>query len=147
MSEAAPPGTLGVVGAGTMGAGIAQLGCAAGIRTLLHDPVPEALERGGAGVAEGLAKWEQRGRVDASARDLLGLAPAVEDLAPCELVIEAAPERLELKRELFGRLSEVCGPDAVLATNTSSIPVTVAGRRGRPAGERRGHALLQPARR
>ena len=49
---------------------------------------------------------------------------SLEELAPCGIVIEAAPERLELKRELFARLSRVCGPDAVLATNTSSIPVT-----------------------
>jgi 3-hydroxybutyryl-CoA dehydrogenase len=115
---------LGVVGAGTMGAGIAQLGAAAGIRTLLHDPVPEALERGTEGARRGLAKWVEKGRVDEEAASLLEPVPSLDELAPCELVIEAAPERAELKRDLFGALSMVCGDEVVLATNTSSIPVT-----------------------
>jgi 3-hydroxybutyryl-CoA dehydrogenase len=107
-----------------MGAGIAQLGAGAGMRTLLHDPVPAALERGAERARAGLAKWVEKGRVDESAADLLVPAAALDELAGCEFVIEAAPERPELKRELFGRLSEVCGGEAVLATNTSSIPVT-----------------------
>jgi 3-hydroxybutyryl-CoA dehydrogenase len=118
------PQTLGVVGAGTMGAGIAQLGCAAGMRTFLHDPVPDALDRGADRARRGLAKWVEKGRVEEDATGRLQTAAALDELAPCELVIEAAPERAELKRELFASLSEVCGPDAVLATNTSSIPVT-----------------------
>jgi 3-hydroxybutyryl-CoA dehydrogenase len=118
------PRTLGVAGAGTMGAGIAQLGCAAGMRTLLHDPVPEALERGLEGARSGLGKWAEKGRADAAAAELLEAAPELDGLADCELVIEAAPERPQLKRELFERLSGICADDAVLATNTSSIPVT-----------------------
>ena len=128
-----PPRVLGVVGAGTMGAGIAQLGCAAGMHTLLHDPVPEALERGADRVRRGLARWVEKGRVGEDAAGLLEPVAGLEALAPCELVIEAAPERPDLKRELFARLSEVCGPDAVLATNTSSIPVSsLAGSAARP---------------
>jgi 3-hydroxybutyryl-CoA dehydrogenase len=115
---------LGVVGAGTMGAGIAQLGCAAGFQTLLHDPLPEALEAGERRVRDGLARWVAKGRADAAAAELLGTAAALDDLAGCELVIEAAPERPDLKRELFADLSRVCGSETVLATNTSSIPVT-----------------------
>jgi 3-hydroxybutyryl-CoA dehydrogenase len=118
------PRTLGVAGAGTMGAGIAQLGAAAGMRTLLHDPVPEALERGLDGARAGLAKWAEKGRAEATAADLLEAAPELDGLAECDLVIEAAPERPELKRELFDRLSSICADDTVLATNTSSIPVT-----------------------
>jgi 3-hydroxybutyryl-CoA dehydrogenase len=119
---------LGVAGAGTMGAGIAQVACLGGFETLLHDPFPEALERGIARVREGLAKGAGRGRwsredADAALRRLHP-APALEDLSSCELAIEAAPERIELKRELFGRLSAVCTPEAILATNTSSLPVT-----------------------
>jgi 3-hydroxybutyryl-CoA dehydrogenase len=115
-----------------MGAGIAQLGCLAGMDTFLHDPVADALERGGKAVRANLAKGAERGRWSAEEADAaaarLHLAPALDDLGGCELVIEAAPERLELKRELFARLSEVCGPEAVLATNTSSIPITqIAG--------------------
>jgi 3-hydroxybutyryl-CoA dehydrogenase len=117
-------GRLGVVGAGTMGAGIAQLGCAAGIVTVLHDPVPEALGHGAEGVRKGLARWAEKGRVEPDAGGLLETAPELGGLAACDLVIEAAPERTDLKRELFAALSEVCGPSTVLATNTSSIPVT-----------------------
>jgi 3-hydroxybutyryl-CoA dehydrogenase len=124
---------LGVVGAGTMGAGIAQLGCAAGMRTLLHDPLPDALAAGEARVRDGLGRWAAKGRVEASAAELLEVAGSMDELAGCELVIEAAPERPELKRELFERLSAICGPEAVLATNTSSIPVTsLAGAAQRP---------------
>jgi 3-hydroxybutyryl-CoA dehydrogenase len=114
---------VGVVGAGTMGAGIAQLAAAAGARALLHDPVPEALERGLAGARAGLEKWVAKGRADATATGLLAPAAALEDLAGCGLIVEAAPERLELKRELFARLGAVA-PGAVLASNTSSIPIT-----------------------
>jgi 3-hydroxybutyryl-CoA dehydrogenase len=119
---------LGVVGAGTMGAGIAQVGALAGFETYLNDPFPEALERGLEEVRSGLAKGAERGRWSAAsaaaAEHRLHLAAQLDDLAPCELVIEAAPENLELKRELFDRLSQICAPDTVLATNTSSLPVT-----------------------
>jgi 3-hydroxybutyryl-CoA dehydrogenase len=122
------PTPLGVVGAGTMGAGIAQLGCLAGLETLMHDPVPGALERGEQSVRGGLAKGAERGRwseEDAlAAGERLRLCEKLEDLSGCELVIEAAPERPELKRELFERLSEICADDAVLASNTSSILVS-----------------------
>jgi 3-hydroxybutyryl-CoA dehydrogenase len=124
---------LGVVGAGTMGAGIAQLGCAAGMRTLLHDPLPEALEAGERRVRDGLERWVAKGRAEASAAELLEVAASLDGLAECDLVIEAAPERPDLKRELFAALSDVCRPDAVLATNTSSIPVTsLAGAAAHP---------------
>src|SRR5947209_3335400 len=111
-----------------MGAGIAQLGVLAGLDTFLHDPFPEALERGGESVHRGLAKGTERGRWSedeaAAAERRLVLAAELDELARCELVIEAAPERVDLKRELFERLSDVCGDDAVLATNTSSILVS-----------------------
>jgi 3-hydroxybutyryl-CoA dehydrogenase len=94
---------VGVVGAGTMGAGIAGLAAGARLPTLLYDPDAEALARAPEGVEP--------------VRDLAALAP-------CGLVIEAAPEDLELKRGLFGRLAEVVEPDCVLATNTSSLSVT-----------------------
>jgi 3-hydroxybutyryl-CoA dehydrogenase len=94
-----------------MGAGIAQLGCQAGLRTLLYDPLPEARERGAASVRKRLGDVPELVVVD-----------ELDELAACGLVIEAVPERPELKRELFGKLSER-NPEIVLATNTSSIPV------------------------
>jgi 3-hydroxybutyryl-CoA dehydrogenase len=116
-----------------MGAGIAQLGAAAGMRTLLHDPVPGALEHGAENARRGLGKWIEKGRIGQEATSLLEPVSRLDDLSPCELVIEAAPERPELKRDLFGALSMVCGDDVVLATNTSSIPVTsLAGAAARP---------------
>ncbi len=122
------PRRLGVVGAGTMGSGIAQLGCLAGMETFVHDPVEDALRRGAELVRAGLEKGAERGRWTeeeaGAAAGRLHVAAVIEDLAGCGLVIEAAPERAELKRELFARLSEICGEETVLATNTSSIPVT-----------------------
>ena len=111
-----------------MGAGIAQLACRAGARTLLHDPFPEALARGVERARGGLEKEAARGRLTAEearmAAERLEVAADLEAFAPCELVIEAAPELPELKRELYGRLSEIVSGDCVLATNTSSLPVT-----------------------
>ncbi len=112
-----------------MGAGIAQLACLSGARTLLHDPVGEALERGLAQINSQLERGVRRGRLTQpqaqQATDRLVPAPNLDDLAPCELVIEAAPERLEVKRELFEQLAgEIVAAECVLATNTSSLLVT-----------------------
>jgi 3-hydroxybutyryl-CoA dehydrogenase len=111
-----------------MGAGIAQVAALGGFETYLHDPFKGALERGVEAVNEGLRKGAERGRwpADDAAAAARRLHPAaeLEGLSSCELVIEAAPEDLELKRGLFGRLSEICGPDVLLATNTSSLPVS-----------------------
>jgi 3-hydroxybutyryl-CoA dehydrogenase len=116
----ARPDVIGICGAGTMGAGIAQLAAQAGARTLLHDPDRGATERALARLDELVA----RGKVDAGARGRIEPASRLDDLAPCGLVIEAAPERLELKRELFAALEAVVAPECVLATNTSSLLVT-----------------------
>ena len=111
-----------------MGAGIAQVGALAGFETYLHDPFPEALERGVAAIHSGLRKGAERGRWSdddtTASEERLRAAAALDELAPCELVIEAVPEDLELKRSVFAQLSQICGPDVVLATNTSSLPVT-----------------------
>ncbi|WP_320671892.1 3-hydroxyacyl-CoA dehydrogenase NAD-binding domain-containing protein [Patulibacter defluvii] len=133
------PATIAVIGAGTMGTGIAQLAAEAGARTLLHDPVPEALERGIAGIGAALDRLVAKGRRSAeqaaAVRERIAPAATLEELAPAGLVIEAAPERLELKLELFGRLAAIVAPDAVLATNTSSLSVTEIAA-GTPGSER-----------
>jgi 3-hydroxybutyryl-CoA dehydrogenase len=119
---------VGVVGAGTMGAGIAQIAALGGYETRLHDPVPAALASGIERLRGALAKGAEKGRWGeaeaeaASAR--IGPATSLSDLGGCELVVEAAPEDLTLKRELFAALAGSCGPDAILASNTSSLPVT-----------------------
>jgi 3-hydroxybutyryl-CoA dehydrogenase len=124
-----PARTIAVAGAGTMGAGIAQLACLSGARTLLHDPVQEALERGIQRIRAQLGRGVERGRLSADhaaqASGRLKPAPALEDVAEAELVIEASPERLELKQELFGHLArDIVSEECVLASNTSSLLVT-----------------------
>jgi 3-hydroxybutyryl-CoA dehydrogenase len=119
---------IGVVGAGTMGAGIAQVAALGGYETRLHDPFAEALETGMRRLHQALAKgaskgmWSDSEANDASTR--VGATASLGDLAECDLVIEAAPEDLELKRELFAALADACGPEAILASNTSSLPIT-----------------------
>jgi len=119
---------VGVVGAGTMGAGIAQIAALGGYETLLHDPVPEALETGVERLRAALGKGAERGRWSeeeaTAAAQRIGAAGSLGDLAGCDLVVEAAPEDLELKRELFAALAAACGPRAILASNTSSLPIT-----------------------
>ena len=119
---------IGVVGAGTMGAGIAQIAALGGYETRLYDPIPAALDSGleklnGAltkGVAKGL--WNEAEADAASGR--AGGAHSLADLAECDLVIEAAPEDLDLKRRLFAAIAEACGSKTILASNTSSLPIT-----------------------
>jgi 3-hydroxybutyryl-CoA dehydrogenase len=118
---------IGVLGAGTMGTGIAQVAALGGYPTQLYDAIPEAAESGAVRLGEALAKGVDRGRWseaegdDAAAR----VRPALEiaELAGCDLLIEAAPEDVELKRELFAAVAAVCGSEAILATNTSSLRV------------------------
>ena len=131
------PERVGVVGAGTMGSGIAQLGVLAGMDVYLNDPVPEALAKGAGLLRANLAKGAERGRWSAddarAAAGRLREAGSLDELSSCGMVIEAAPERLDVKRELFAHLSDICPDDAILATNTSSIPVTqIAGGAARP---------------
>src|SRR6202451_3278357 len=124
-----PARIVGVIGAGTMGAGIAQLAARSGARTILHDPLSEALTRGAQYARDGLGKEAAKGRLSAAEADAAAARiEPVDDLAafaPCELVIEAAPERLELKHEIYARLSqEIVSTECVLASNTSSLLVT-----------------------
>jgi 3-hydroxybutyryl-CoA dehydrogenase len=120
--------TIGVVGAGTMGAGIAQLACKSGARTLLYDPFPEALARGAQSVRAGIDKEAAKGKLSApqasAAAHRLETTDGLESFAACDLVIEAAPERLEVKHDLYATLSRIVREDCVLASNTSSLPIT-----------------------
>jgi 3-hydroxybutyryl-CoA dehydrogenase len=119
---------IGIVGAGTMGSGIAQLATLGGFETRIHDPDPTALGAGERRFGENLSRGVERDRWDGAAAEaatnLLSSAGEIEDLEGCDLVIEAAPEDLELKRTLFGALAAICGAETILATNTSSLSVT-----------------------
>jgi len=120
--------TVGVVGAGTMGAGIAQVAAAAGHEVLLYDTFAGAVERGLARTRQGLEKLVERGKMQAAEVDaLMGRIRAVgspAEMAGARLVIEAVVEDLQVKQDLFTELEAVIAEDAILATNTSSISVT-----------------------
>src|SRR4051812_45070929 len=111
---------VGVVGAGTMGTGIAQLAAQSGARTLLFDVSPDAVARG----LEQLDALAERGKLAADVRARVEAVGSLGALAPAGAVVEAVAERLDVKRELFSALEAVVAADALLATNTSSLSVT-----------------------
>ena len=120
--------TVAVVGAGTMGHGIAYVAVAAGYTVRLHDANAEALAQGAARVAASFEKAIQRGKSTAADRDAaltrLSTPPSVQDATiGADLVIEAVPERLEIKRSLFGAIEDVVEETALLASNTSSLSI------------------------
>ncbi len=118
---------IAVIGAGQMGAGIAQVAATSGHDVLLNDRSPEYIERGLAGIEKNLDRSVEKGRLTAADRNaVLGRiapAPAI-DVFDVDLAIEAATERLEIKLELFRLLDAQCSANARLASNTSSISIT-----------------------
>ena len=128
---------LGVVGAGQMGGGIAQVAAGAGMDFYIHDISDELIAKSIANIARSLGRQVEKGRMEkAQAEQLLGRlhkAPGLSDLGDCEYVVEAATEREDLKLKIFAELDGVCKAEAILATNTSSIPITrIAAATGRP---------------
>ncbi|TDE00577.1 3-hydroxyacyl-CoA dehydrogenase family protein [Jiangella asiatica] len=119
---------VGVVGLGTMGAGIAEVFARAGLNVVGVERDDAALAAGQGHLRSSTDRAVGRGKLtEGEQAELIGrvrFTTALDDLAGVDLVVEAVPERLDLKRELFGRLDAVVGPDAVLATNTSSLSVT-----------------------
>jgi len=111
-----------VVGAGQMGGGIAQVVAASGRRVSLHDPFPGAIERGVATMRKSLERLAEKG--GAPADDVLARVTPVDDLVDADLMIEAVVEDEAVKRELFERADGVLRAEAILASNTSSIPIT-----------------------
>ena len=120
--------TIGVIGAGQMGAGIAQVAAVAGYRVLLSDRELTLAEKGKSGIAKRLGSAVEKGKAIASeAEAALALIEAVGDyaaFADATIVIEAATEREEIKRAIFADVGAKMGAQAILATNTSSIPIT-----------------------
>jgi 3-hydroxybutyryl-CoA dehydrogenase len=128
---------LGVVGAGQMGQGIAQVAAQAGLDVMIVDAAPDFAQAGIGKIKKQLDRLVEKAKLEASARDQtlghLKAGQAHRDLLDCDLVIEAAPEREELKLGIFKSLGEVCKDDAILASNTSSISITkLATASGRP---------------
>jgi 3-hydroxybutyryl-CoA dehydrogenase len=128
---------VGVVGLGAMGAGIAQLCVEAGVETIGREVSVELGEQGRDRIAHFLTRKVEKGQLDQSTRDAsvgrLSLTTEVEDVADCDLVIEAIVEELGPKQELFAELDRITRPEAVLATNTSALSVTeIASATSRP---------------
>lgn len=119
---------VGVIGAGQMGAGIAQVSAQAGYRTLISDISLERAEAGKAGIAKLLARAVEKGKLAQADADaaLARIEPVADHaaFAPCDLVIEAATEREDVKRTIFASVGAHLSATAILATNTSSIPIT-----------------------
>lgn len=120
--------TIGVIGAGQMGAGIAQVSAQAGYRVLLSDVSVERAQAGKDGIAKQLARAVSKEKIAQGDADAaLGQIEPVGDLAamgPCDLVIEAATEREAVKRQIFETVGKALSDTAILASNTSSIPIT-----------------------
>ena len=119
---------IGVIGAGQMGAGIAQVAAQAGYRVLLSDIALEQAEKGKAGIAKRLARAVEKEQIASADRDaaLARIEPQGDyaAFADADLIVEAATEREAIKRTIFGEVGKVLKPDAILASNTSSIPIT-----------------------
>jgi 3-hydroxybutyryl-CoA dehydrogenase len=122
---------VGVVGAGTMGNGIAQAFAQAGYDVMLQDVSPAALDRARATIDKSLAKFVEKGKLSAEARDAalarLQTAPRVEALNDVDYVVEAILEDVAAKRTLFGLLDQLTRPEVILSSNTSSISITLIG--------------------
>ena len=123
--------TVGVVGAGTMGNGIAQVFAQSGFTVKLHDAAPGAVDRARKTIDKSLAKFVEKGKITAADKDATAarLTPAssIDDLADVDFVVEAIIESLDHKRDVLARLDTLARPDVILGTNTSSISITVLG--------------------
>ena len=119
---------VGVVGAGTMGHGIAHVAALAGYDVYLYDVTLEAAQAGLAKIRKNLDVGVEKKKLspEAAQAALVKIRATAQllDLKACQLVVEAIPEKMELKKKLFGELSALCAPEAILATNTSSLSVT-----------------------
>jgi 3-hydroxybutyryl-CoA dehydrogenase len=128
---------VGVIGAGTMGSGIAQACAQAGLQVTMVDVSEAAVAKGLGSIGASLDRLVKKEKIDRAQRDetvqRVRGTTTYDDLAPCGLVVEAATENLDLKRKILAQAGALLGPDAVLATNTSSISITgLAAASGRP---------------
>lgn len=128
---------IGIVGAGTMGSGIAQAAAMSGYRVIMQDIAAAQLERGRGGIGKSLAKLVEKEKIEQATMDssvaAITTTTDLADLGDVDIVIEAAVENMDLKVELFGRLNDICRQDAIIASNTSSLSLTrLAAASGRP---------------
>ncbi|HUO60339.1 MAG TPA: 3-hydroxybutyryl-CoA dehydrogenase [Candidatus Acidoferrales bacterium] len=129
--------TVGVIGAGTMGNGIAHVFARSGFNVVLLEVEQRFLDRGMDTIRKNLEREVSKGKLTSEAREqaLARIRPVLQrgELATCDIVVEAASEQLQIKAELFRALDQICRPEAILATNTSSISITkIAAQTNRP---------------
>jgi 3-hydroxybutyryl-CoA dehydrogenase len=140
--------TIGVIGAGQMGAGIAQVAAQAGLDVILNDISKELVDRGINGISRNLDRMIERGRFKPEERDkvLRRIEPSmkIEDLARADFVVEAVVENEEVKIGLLQKLDRVCPPEVILASNTSSISITRMGARTNRADRVIGMHFMNP---
>ncbi|MEW5421411.1 3-hydroxyacyl-CoA dehydrogenase [Amorphus sp. 3PC139-8] len=137
-----PEFTVGVVGAGVMGQGIAQVALAGGMRAVIFDAKEGAAEAGRGEVFKRIDRLVEKGQLDQAAAETqkgrLSVASSLSDFSGCDTVVEAVVENLDVKRKIFGELEGIVAEDAILATNTSSLPIAsiarTCARPGRVAG-------------
>jgi predicted dinucleotide-binding enzyme len=141
-------GPIAVIGAGTMGSGIAQAFAAAGRRVFLMDQDDASLKRGLSAIEKSLDRMMKKGAIDAKGREeTLGRirgAGGTSEFAECAIAVEAVPERLDLKKTIFRELDRVLPEDAILATNTSSISITELAAATRRAARVVGMHFMNP---
>ncbi|HVA79040.1 MAG TPA: 3-hydroxybutyryl-CoA dehydrogenase [Candidatus Binataceae bacterium] len=140
--------TVGVIGAGQMGAGIAQVTAQAGINVVMHDVTPELTQRGVDSITRNLDRMIARGRFKPEERDRVmarvATSARLEDLAAVDFVIEAVIENEDAKIALFQRLDKICPPEVIFASNTSSISITKMGARTSRADRMIGMHFMNP---
>ena len=123
-----PVRTIGIIGAGTMGSGIAQVATTAGLDAVLVDVSEAAVDKGVSTVARNLDRLVAKGKMSAPEKDAalgrITRSPAYDALRPADIVIEAATENLELKVKILKQLDPLVRPDAIIASNTSSVSIT-----------------------
>ena len=141
--------TVGVIGCGLMGSGIAQVSAQAGFSTVVVEATRELLDRGLGGISKALDGLVARGKMEAATKgEILGRlqgATRLEDLKGCDLVIEAITENQPLKNETFAKLDAICPPHAILATNTSSCNITAMAAATKRPGQVLGLHFFNPA--
>lgn len=138
-----------VLGAGTMGAGIAQVFAAKGYEVVLRDIKDEFVERGISGIKKGLSKLVAKGKMaqedaDAIANRITGTTD-LNLAANCDLVVEAAVENMDIKKKIFGELDQICKPETILASNTSSLSITEVAAATKRADKVIGMHFFNPA--
>lgn len=138
-----------VLGAGTMGAGIAQAFAVKGFEVVLRDIKDEFVERGLAGINKALSKMVEKGKMEEAAKEeILSRITGTVDLnmaADCDLVVEAAVENMKIKREIFAELDRICKPETILASNTSSLSITEVASATKRADKVIGMHFFNPA--